>query len=73
MSTGAERPASMPFQDSQYNWTDDLPVCKQSGMFCFIILKILTQVFSNWYFQYKANFWGKNIVLFLYSINYNIF
>lgn len=32
MSTGAERPASMPFQDSQYNWTDDLPVCKQSGV-----------------------------------------
>ncbi|XP_011641728.1 TGF-beta-activated kinase 1 and MAP3K7-binding protein 1-like [Pogonomyrmex barbatus] len=32
MSTGAERPASMLFQDSQYNWTDDLPVCKQSGV-----------------------------------------
>ncbi|XP_012223011.1 TGF-beta-activated kinase 1 and MAP3K7-binding protein 1 [Linepithema humile] len=32
MSTGTERPASMPFQDSQYNWTDDLPVCKQSGV-----------------------------------------
>ncbi|XP_014485131.1 PREDICTED: TGF-beta-activated kinase 1 and MAP3K7-binding protein 1-like [Dinoponera quadriceps] len=32
MPTGAERPASMPFQDSQYNWTDDLPVCKQSGV-----------------------------------------
>ncbi|TGZ46146.1 Uncharacterized protein DBV15_05432 [Temnothorax longispinosus] len=32
MSAGAERPASMPFQDSQYNWTDDLPVCKQSGV-----------------------------------------
>ncbi|CAL1673770.1 unnamed protein product [Lasius platythorax] len=28
----AERPASMLFQDSQYNWTDDLPVCKQSGV-----------------------------------------
>lgn len=33
MSAGAERPASMLFQDSQYNWTDDLPVCKQSGIF----------------------------------------
>ncbi|KAF7382415.1 TGF-beta-activated kinase 1 and MAP3K7-binding protein 1-like isoform X2 [Vespula maculifrons] len=22
----------MPFQDTQYNWTDDLPVCKQSGV-----------------------------------------
>ncbi|KYM87348.1 TGF-beta-activated kinase 1 and MAP3K7-binding protein 1 [Atta colombica] len=32
MSAGAERPASMLFQDSQYNWTDDLPVCKQSGV-----------------------------------------
>jgi len=33
MPAGAERPTSMPFQDSQYNWTDDLPVCKQSGVF----------------------------------------
>ncbi|EFN82775.1 TGF-beta-activated kinase 1 and MAP3K7-binding protein 1 [Harpegnathos saltator] len=32
MPTGAEHPTSMPFQDSQYNWTDDLPVCKQSGV-----------------------------------------
>ncbi|EFN64766.1 Mitogen-activated protein kinase kinase kinase 7-interacting protein 1 [Camponotus floridanus] len=32
MSVGAERPAPMLFQDSQYNWTDDLPVCKQSGV-----------------------------------------
>ncbi|XP_032675271.1 TGF-beta-activated kinase 1 and MAP3K7-binding protein 1-like [Odontomachus brunneus] len=32
MPAGAEHPASMPFQDSQYNWTDDLPVCKQSGV-----------------------------------------
>ncbi|XP_070155301.1 TGF-beta-activated kinase 1 and MAP3K7-binding protein 1 isoform X2 [Polyergus mexicanus] len=32
MSAGVERPASMLFQDSQYNWTDDLPVCKQSGV-----------------------------------------
>ncbi|KYN03374.1 PREDICTED: TGF-beta-activated kinase 1 and MAP3K7-binding protein 1-like [Cyphomyrmex costatus] len=32
MSASAERPSSMLFQDSQYNWTDDLPVCKQSGV-----------------------------------------
>jgi len=41
MSAGAERPVSMLFQDSQYNWTDDLPVCKQSGIFFFVILKLL--------------------------------
>lgn len=43
MSTGAERPASMPFQDSQYNWTDDLPVCKQSGTLYLVILTITDQ------------------------------
>lgn len=31
MPTRAERPDLMPFQDTQYSWTDDLPVCKQSG------------------------------------------
>jgi len=43
MSANAERPASMPFQDSQYNWTDDLPVCKQSGTFYFVILTLLSR------------------------------
>lgn len=32
MPTRAERPNLMPFQDTQYSWTDDLPVCKQSGV-----------------------------------------
>ncbi|KAF3423294.1 hypothetical protein E2986_07969 [Frieseomelitta varia] len=32
MPTRAERPNLIPFQDTQYSWTDDLPVCKQSGV-----------------------------------------
>ncbi|OAD59872.1 TGF-beta-activated kinase 1 and MAP3K7-binding protein 1 [Eufriesea mexicana] len=32
MPTRAERPNLIPFQDAQYSWTDDLPVCKQSGV-----------------------------------------
>ncbi|KAJ8684310.1 hypothetical protein QAD02_020102 [Eretmocerus hayati] len=32
MPTRPERPSAMLFQDTQKNWTDDLPVCKQSGV-----------------------------------------
>ncbi|XP_066582091.1 TGF-beta-activated kinase 1 and MAP3K7-binding protein 1-like [Prorops nasuta] len=32
MPRRAERPNLMLFQDSQHSWTDDLPVCKQSGV-----------------------------------------
>ncbi|KAI4479641.1 PREDICTED: TGF-beta-activated kinase 1 and MAP3K7-binding protein 1-like [Polistes canadensis] len=32
MPSRAECINIMPFQDTQYNWTDDLPVCKQSGV-----------------------------------------
>ena len=32
MPTRAERPNLIPFQDTQFSWTDDLPVCKQSGV-----------------------------------------
>lgn len=33
MPITVEHPTLMPFQDSQRSWTDDLPVCKQSGKF----------------------------------------
>ncbi|XP_015585361.1 TGF-beta-activated kinase 1 and MAP3K7-binding protein 1 [Cephus cinctus] len=32
MPARAERPSLMSFQDAQHSWTDDLPVCKQSGV-----------------------------------------
>ncbi|XP_051162943.1 TGF-beta-activated kinase 1 and MAP3K7-binding protein 1-like [Leptopilina boulardi] len=32
MPITVEHPTLMPFQDSQRSWTDDLPVCKQSGI-----------------------------------------
>lgn len=31
MPAKSDRPNSMLYQDTQYSWTDDLPVCKQSG------------------------------------------
>ena len=33
MLAGTVRSNSMLFQDTQRSWTDDLPVCKQSGNF----------------------------------------
>ncbi|XP_015513997.1 TGF-beta-activated kinase 1 and MAP3K7-binding protein 1 [Neodiprion pinetum] len=32
MPTRAERPNLLTYQDAQHSWTDDLPVCKQSGV-----------------------------------------